>query len=82
MMAATALATSSSADGDLKLCLGQEVHGVFAAAVDLGVAFLTAEPLTSVTVMPSMPTAPSASLTSSNLNGLMIAMMSFMVGKC
>src|SRR5882672_11390165 len=28
--------------GDLDLHLGQEVHGVFAAAVDLGVAFLAA----------------------------------------
>jgi hypothetical protein len=28
-----------------------------------------------------MPTAPSASLTSSSLNGLMMAMMSFMFGK-
>src|SRR5512137_624014 len=40
--------------------------------------FCRPKPLTSVTVMPCTPTADSASRTSSSLNGLMIAVISFM----
>src|SRR3546814_1039162 len=39
--------------------------------------FCRSKPRISDTVSPSMPTRPSASRTSSSLNGLMIAMMSF-----
>ena len=67
---------------DFDLDLGQEIHGVFAAAIDLGVAFLAAKPLTSVTVMPWMPISFRASLTSFSLNGLMMASIFFMCRAC
>jgi hypothetical protein len=44
-MASMALATGLVGHDDLDFHLGQEVHGVFAAAVDLGVALLAAEAL-------------------------------------
>src|SRR5512145_1849928 len=44
--------------------------------------FCRPKPLTSVTVMPCTPTADSASRTSSSLNGLMMAVTSFMEGPC
>src|SRR5206468_1901668 len=40
--------------------------------------FRRPKPLTSVTVIPSMPSSASASLTSSSLNGLMMASSFFM----
>ena len=58
---------------------GQEIDGVFAAAIDFGVALLAENPLTSVTVMPSIPISPSASFTSSNLNGFIMA-STFFIG--
>ena len=64
-------------DHDLEPDLRHEVHGVFGAAIDLGVARLAPNPLISVTIMPRTPMAVSASRTSSSLNGLIAAMMSF-----
>ena len=63
---------------DLDLDLGQEIDGVFAATVNLGVALLRPKPLTSETVMPSTPRPDRASLTSSSLKGLMMASIFFM----
>ena len=42
-MVATAASTCLSVRHEFDFDLGQEVHGVFAAAVDFGVAFLPAE---------------------------------------
>ena len=44
-MVATAASTCLSVSDEFELDLGQEVHGVFAAAVDFGVALLAAEAL-------------------------------------
>ena len=44
-IASMAFSTSSSRDHDLDLHLGQEVHDVFRAAIEFGVAFLPAEAL-------------------------------------
>lgn len=65
-------------DDGLDLELGQEVHDVFGTAVELGVTLLAAKAFTSVTVRPFTPTSASASRTSSSLNGLMMATISFM----
>ena len=62
---------------DFDLHLGQEIHGVFAAAINFRVPFLPAEPLTSVTVIPWTPISLSASFTSLSLNGLMMASIFF-----
>lgn len=56
----------------------QEIDHVLGAAIQLRVALLAAEAFTSVTVMPETPIADNASRASSSLNGLMIAVMSFM----
>ena len=64
---------------DLDLDLGQEVHGVFGAAIDLGVALLAAEPLDLGDGHARDASSVSASRTSSSLKGLMMAVMSFMM---
>ena len=74
----SAASNISRGDRGLDLELGQEVDDVFGAAVQLGVAFCRPKPLTSVTVRPDTPTSPSASRTSSSLNGRMMAVISFM----
>ena len=48
----------------LNFGLGQKVHHVFGAAVQLGMTTLTAKPLTSVTVRPVMPAFANPSRTS------------------
>ena len=63
--------------GHLDARLRHEIHDVFRAAIQLGVAALAAEPLTSVTVMPDTPISDSAARTSSSLKGLMMAVISF-----
>ena len=62
---------------NLDLDLGQEIHLVFASPVNFRVALLPAKPLTSLTVMPSIPISLNASLTSSNLKGFIIASIFF-----
>jgi len=56
---------------------GQELHGVIGAAVEFRMALLPAATLDVETVIPSMPRSVSAARTSSSLNGLMIAVISF-----
>ena len=68
-IACTALSTMGS-EHHFDLCLGNQIHAVFAAAIELGVAFLAPWPRTSITVMPSTPISCSASLTASSLEGL------------
>jgi len=65
-------------EDDFDFDFGQEINGIFAAAINFGVAFLAAEALTSVTVRPCTPTPARASLTSSSLKGLMMASIFFM----
>ena len=65
-------------NGRFNLHLGQEVHDVFSTTIELCVAFCRPKPLTSVTVMPCTPMLDKASRTSSSLNGLMMAVTSFM----
>ena len=67
------------ADHDFEFDFRQEIHGVFAAAIDFRVALLPAESLDFATVMPSMPISPRASFTSSSLNGFMMASIFFIV---
>lgn len=66
-------------DDDVDLDLWQEIDGVFRTTVNFRVAFCRPKPLTSVTVMPCTPTSARASLTSSSLNGLIIASIFFMM---
>ena len=65
--------------GDFELDLRQETDRVFGTAINLGVPFLAAVPLTSVTVRPWTPIRVNASRTSSSLNGLMMAVTIFIV---
>ena len=76
-MASTTLSASPRVDGDLDLQLRQEAHGVFGAAVDLRVALLAAVALDFGDGQTLHAEAVSASRTASSLNGLMMAMMSF-----
>ena len=65
-------------DDHLDLDLGDEVDLVLGAAVRLGVAALAAEAADLADGHPVTPIALRASFTSSSLNGLTIAVMSFM----
>ncbi len=67
---------------DLDLDLRNHVRRVFRAAIDFGLAFLPAETLHLAHRHAGDPETGEASRTSSSLNGLMIAMMSFMLPPC
>ena len=62
---------------DLHPDLGHEVDGVLRTPVDLGVPLCRPKPCTSLTVIPSTPIRSKAALTSSRVNGLTIAVTSF-----
>ena len=78
VIASTTLSTWSSATATSMLDLRQEVHGVFGAAIDFRVALLAAVALDLGDGHALHAEAVSASRTSSSLNGLMMAMTSFM----
>jgi len=78
-IAATAASSCSSMMTISILTLGKKIHGIH-CRVDCGVDLLAAEkPLTSLTVLHSMPTLPRAVLDFSSLNGFMIA-FDFFIG--
>ena len=77
-IASTALSTSVGRDGDLDLDLGQEVHGVFGAAVDFRVALLAPVALDLGHGHALHAEVGQRSRTSSSLNGLMTAITIFM----
>src|SRR5512143_3915006 len=77
-MASTARSAMSSAMAASIFTLGRKSTTYSAPRYSSVWPFWRPKPLTSVTVMPCTPTADSASRTSSSLNGLMIAVISFM----
>jgi len=78
MMALTVGSHEVLVDGDLQLDLAEQLHGEFVAAVDLGVAFLTAEALHVHDGSCGRPRLAEGLLDGFELDGWMMARMSFM----